>query len=170
MRSVPSPLSLLLPVVLLASCTDSGDVTAPSDKAGAPQFAVAGNSGCYTVKFTTLFTQSDQLHVSGVVSGDLEGTAFVEATDIGRFTGVTLTVGGTIDWSITGGIIPELIGETFLTRLENRNIFLPGTSLVQNVGSLRSISGVEKANLTYIGETSLETNEARFEFNGVICP
>jgi hypothetical protein len=84
--------------------------------------------------------------------------------------GVTNRVAADATWQITGGIVPELIGETFVTRLTNRNVRVAGSTRIQNIGSLRAISGVEKANLTYLGQTSLETGETILDFVGVVCP
>ena len=58
---------------------------------------------------------------------------------------------------------------TFVTRLTNRNVFIPNSSTVKNIGSLRESSGIGKVNVTYTGETSLETSATHLEFSGVIC-
>jgi len=162
----PKSMAALIACALIAGCTDQAALTDPAE----PQFATAGNSGCYTVKFTTIFTPIDVFNLSGQLTGDLEGTADAAFDEVGRFTGVTLPTAGNIAWNITGGIVSELIGETFHTRIENRNVFLPGTSLVKNVGSLRATDGVEEASLTYVGETSLLTSESRLDFKGLRCP
>jgi hypothetical protein len=159
-------MAVLAASLLLPGCADQSAITEPL----APKSVVAGNSGCHTVKFAAFLTPIDGLHYTGQLSGDLVGTADVLFDEIGPFTGATLHVAANAAWTITGGHVPELIGETFLTRMENRNIFLPGTALAKNVGSLRVISGVEKANLTYTGQTSLITGEVHLDFNGVICP
>jgi hypothetical protein len=153
----------LLGLILLSSC-DRENVTAPVS-----DLALAGNSGCSTVKFTTVLTPTGPVSFSGVLTGDLEGTVDQVFDEFGSFTGVTIQVAADATWHITGGIIPELIGETFVTRLTNRNVFLPGTSLTKNIGSLRAQSGVERANLTYIGQTQLTTSETTLNFVGVIC-
>ena len=163
----PLPLTLgCLGLVLLTGCSDQTGPAAPGS-----ELAAGGSSGCYTVKYTAVFTAISGLAFTGTFTGDLEGTADMLFDEIGPFTGATLRVGADINWHITGGTIPELIGETFVTRLLNRNIFLPGTSLVQNVGSLRAISGVQTANVTYTGETPLgaDPQQAFLNFVGVIC-
>jgi hypothetical protein len=156
----------LLGFILLSGC-DREKLTAP-----ASDLAEGGNSGCYSVKFTTLFTAVSDFVYTGTLIGDLQGTADLVADEVHPFRGVTILIGADVTWHITGGVIPELTGQTFVTRLMNRNIFLPGTSLVKNVGSTRAISGVQKANLTYIGQTPLDTDpqQATLDFVGVICP
>lgn len=153
----------LLGAILLSGC-DRENLTAP-----ASDLAAAGNSGCHTVKFTTALTAATEIEIVGVVTGDITGTVHMLFDEFHGFTGVTNHVAANATWEITGGTIPELIGETFVTRVSNRNVLLPGTSLAQNIGSLRALSGVEKANLTYIGQTSLETGETVLNFVGVIC-
>jgi hypothetical protein len=115
-------------------------------------------------------TPVDGLQFVGVLTGDLQGTASAAFDEIGPLTGVTRQVAGNLTFHITGGVVPELIGETFTTRIENRNVVPPGQTLVKNVGSLRAISGVNKANLTYVGQTSVDPFETRLEFTGVVCP
>lgn len=155
----------LLGLVLLTGC-DRENLTAPGS-----ELAAGSNSGCYTVKYTAVFTALSDFVYTATFTGDLEGTADLVADEVGPFTGVTLAVGADITWYITGGIIPELTGQTFVTRDSHRNIFLPGTSLVKNLGSLRAISGVQTANVTYIGETPLgaDPQRAYLDFVGVIC-
>jgi hypothetical protein len=161
----PSRLAALVACILLPGCADQSAITEPL----APKSVVAGNSGCNTVRFAAFLTPVDGLHYTGQLTGDLVGTADVLFDEIGPFTGATIHVAANATWSISGGSVPELIGQEFLTRLENRNIFLPGTDRAMNVGSLRAIAGVAKSNVTYVGETSLTTGEANLEFNGVIC-
>ena len=156
---------VLLAVVLLA-CSDASSSTGVFG----PQAAVAGRSGCFTVATTQTLTATGQLQFAGPISGDLEGTAEIQFASFTAFTGVTNTATGSATWTITGGIIPELIGATFVTDFENRNILLPGTQLAVNVGTHRAASGVDKANLTYRGETSLVSGITQLDHRGVICP
>lgn len=154
----------LLGLISVIGCSDQ---TSPT---GAE--LASASSGCYTVKFSTALTPITDIVYTGTVTGDLQGTVDLVFDEFHSFTGVTNQVAADATWHITGGVIPELVGETFVTRLTNRNILFPGTSLVQNIGSLRAISGVEKANVTYTGHTSLDTNpqETTLNFVGVICP
>jgi hypothetical protein len=152
-------------LLLLTACNNQTSIT----DQGSWQPAV-GSSGCHPVKFTTVLTALSETEFTGTVTGDITGTVHLVFDEFHGFTGVTNVVAGNATWQITGGTIPELIGETFETRLTNRNILLPGTSLVKNLGSLRALSGVAKANVTYVGETPLSTLQTRLDFTGVICP
>jgi hypothetical protein len=74
-------------------------------------------------------------------------------------------------------VIPELHGQTFVTEVRNRNLNqIPlGTPLGMAVGKHRVVSGIDRANLTYIGHAhvvSLEpfVFENLLRHNGVICP
>jgi hypothetical protein len=155
----------LLGLISALGCSDRTSPTAP-----ASELAGVGSSGCYTVKFTTILTAIGETEFTGVVTGDITGTVHQVFDEFHGFTGVTNIVAADATWEITGGTIPELIGQTFETRLTNRNILLPGTSLVKNLGSLRAIGGATKVNVTYVGETPLSTLQTRLDFTGVICP
>jgi hypothetical protein len=157
----------LLGLIAVLGCSDQ---TSPA--AAASDLAVADGAACYSVKFTTDLTPVTDVDITGTVTGDLQGTVDMSFDEFSSFRGVTNRVAADAVWHITGGIIPELVGETFVTRLTNRNVLLPGTSLVKNIGSLRVISGVEKANVTYTGQTALDTDpqETILNFVGVICP
>jgi hypothetical protein len=73
-------------------------------------------------------------------------------------------------------VIPELIGESFVTEIDNRNLNqVPPTLLATTAGTHRVVSGVERANLTYIGQAeavSLDpfAFETLLHHRGVICP
>jgi hypothetical protein len=154
-----------LGLTLVVGCSDQTSPAVPES-----ELALAG-SGCYTVKFSTPLTPVSDIVFTGILTGELQGTVELVFDEFHSLTGVTNQVAADATWHITGGVIPELIGETFVTRLTNRNIRLPGTSLVKNLGSLRVISGVEKANLTYTGQTTLDTDPQQtiLNFVGVIC-
>jgi hypothetical protein len=140
----------------------------------APAFGSGNDSGCYAVKFNVDITPITGNTLSGVVTGDLEGTA--DITLLGASwppTGATNTSTFDFRWHITGGVIPALVGSTFDTRSENRNILHfrlpPGRPFAQNVGSHRAVAGVSKANLTYTGETPIATFQTTLDHRGVIC-
>jgi hypothetical protein len=160
---------LLLGCMLLAGCAEGSSPT----EVASPDLAVAGNSGCYTPKFTVTLVPINDFLFAGVVTGDLEGTVALEF-DPGsiKFAGVTLSNSGIAHWEISGGIIPTL-GD-FATEFSNRNLLTdrsgsPAT-LFENIGNHRATGGVSMANLTYLGAfTVVPSPEAVLEFQGVIC-
>lgn len=164
------PTRILVPAVLALALVACEQTETTSPNAAASQFGVAGKSGCYTVKVSVTAVPVGPVTVAGTLAGDLEGTIEFVFDVITPFTGVTNTAEANTAWHITGGIASELIGQTFHTRLKNRNILPPGETFATNVGSHRAIDGVEKANITYIGETSIVTGVTRLEHNGVLCP
>ena len=157
-------LSAFASCVVLSGCSDRPAVLTQPLRA---QFSVAGASGCYTVALTTVISD---VTFAGSITGDLEGTIHVVFDQVSPFTGVTNTSAANVTWTISGGIIPELVGKTFTTRLENRNVLMPGSGVAKNIGTLRAISGVATANLNYTGETPLPPVETRLNYHGVICP
>ncbi len=159
---------LIIPLVSLGFAVGCGG-DLPTDTDGlSPDFGVAGNSGCATVKF----------NIGGVVfpdpipiTGDLEGTFAPTFMGDQKFSGVTTANGGTAVWDITGGVLGPL---TFETTFDNRNIDTdrPGSpsTFFENIGRHRALDGVQKANLTYLGTFSFITFEIDHDYQGVICP
>lgn len=109
--------------------------------------------------------------LSGTSSGDLEGTV--------------VTVGGLVvvhgmvvfrpveqAWTITGGTIDALIGQTLLLQ----NDFIGITAqfpLVWVNTTTRVVEGAQRGNLTYHGTTDLSALPAitsHLAYHGVICP
>jgi hypothetical protein len=139
-----------------------------------PEFAVAGNSGCYTVKFDVrLEWVGPGLPLAQYVTGDLVGTAVADfSSGQVKFAGATYKNGGTYQWDITGGIIPGL--ETFETEFDNTNFMTdrPGSPylLFENLGKHRALTGVETANLTYTGYFDARILQGNHHYQGVICP
>ena len=161
---------LLYPFAL--ACSD----TAPTDIDGAaPNLAVAGNSGCYTVKF--------DFHGIGVfptftatTTGDLEATVDV-VFDVGsnETHGVVIFNQGDITYHVTGGIIPALVGLDFETTGRPLTILQPDNEpLVSGItGTEKAVAGVKKANLTFRGTFDVRNGPpfpVELKYNGVICP
>jgi len=169
MRTVLTLAGLVIAPLLGIAC--SGDLPTGT-QALKPNFAVAGSSGCYTVKFTTHSVGAFPFF-PGTQDGDLQGThlvAFAGATTPAP-TGSTWNFIGTATFDVTGGIIPELVGNSFTVSIESRNVF-NDPDVFANISNLRAraISGVEKANLTGRGETASDMSTVDASFNGVICP
>ena len=135
-------LAVLITLTGLVGCGDASEITSPN-----PQFrpaaqyvgASATKTACHTVTFVTDLTPSGDVSFSGTVTGDLQGSVEVVFDEFHPFTGVTRVVAADATWTITGG---ELAGTTFVTRLTNRNVFIPNSSTVKNIGSLRESSGI----------------------------
>jgi len=140
-------------------------------------FGVAGNSGCYTVNITS--------HAMGVfpsffgtTAGDIEATintAFDAGASVAH--GVVIGNEGRTTWNVTGGIIPELIGEVFETESKsNLTILQPDNDpfVFRLNGAGQASSGVSKANLTFHGSFDLGDFVPPFDvdlvWHGVICP
>ena len=132
-------------------------------------------SGCYAVKFKVAGAPGAlPWIVEHEITGDLEGSA-TTVFDIEslRFTGHTVSNTGTWYLNITGGIIPGLT--EFEARHSQRNQLIdnpatPGT-VFENHGTLRALSGVRIANLTYHGTYwALPYEHGEWEVRGVICP
>jgi hypothetical protein len=162
----------LFTALLLAACADA---TAPRSPRApvAPQRAVAGHSGCYTVAFNVTATLMGPLGATGVVTGDLEGTQTIEfdGSSVG-FAGKTVSISGTATWTITGGVVPAPL--SFTTTFDNRNLLVdrPGSpaTLFENIGTHRALAGVAMANLNYQGTfTLVPAPVADHDYRGVLC-
>src|SRR4051794_20897487 len=120
------PLLLNIGLLGLMSVVGCSDQTSPT--AQSSDLAVAESSGCYAVKFSTTLTLVSDFVATGTVTGDLQGTVEMVFDEFHPLRGVTNRVAADATWQITGGIVPELIGETFVTRLTNRNVLVAGSS------------------------------------------
>jgi hypothetical protein len=184
---------LLVIAAALAAACDAAQPTAPAPGADAQlvaAVAASSGTGCYGVRFDMLFERfeadvpplpAEDFAQGTLVDGDLEGTVDIDLLDATAPTGNTNTATFRFRWNITGGAIPELIGQSFVTIVENRNLFgIPPRAndppdFGATVGTHRAESGVRQANLTYIGEAFLGDDPPPFIVNllrhdGVICP
>lgn len=162
--------AVLISCAVVIGCEEQA---APTE-ALSPEFVVAGESGCYTVKFTDdmVWTPSVGGYL-GQLAGDLEGT--MTEWDQGQMA--VKIVGGTIKvdeitstFNITGGIIPELEGQSFAVAWDFQNLFKADPENYINLGKVRAIDGVAKANLTFRGYTPMDGLWSYIDFQGVICP
>jgi len=130
-----------------------------------PNFAVAGNSGCYTVSGAI-----DQTGGSGTISGDIEGSIAVVAgpADI---AGVVVHRPVEQTWQITGGTVEALIGNTLVFDVDFRGI-MEKWPLIRINNTALVIAGAEKGNLTQHGISDMSSGTAivHLEYHGVICP
>jgi hypothetical protein len=179
--------ALLAAIALVVPGCDANDslVPGPIDPAGAPLVSQSpGGPGCYGIGFDLLFRGMvvdpalPPVFEGELVAGDLEGTVDIVLTGATAPTGQTNTATFVFTWHITNGVVPELVGESFVTEIRNRNLnAVPPTKtpLGMAVGTHRVMSGVHRANLTYIGQAQVASLEP-FVFenllrhNGVICP
>jgi hypothetical protein len=173
MRALLTLASLLVVSFFGIAC--SGDLPTQAETTSltlSPSFAAGGNSGCYTVKFATHSVGAFPFF-PGTQTGDIDGShlvAFAGASTPAP-TGVTWNFVGTATFVVTGGIIPELVGKSFVVSVESRNVF-NDPDLFAKISNLktRAISGVQKANLTGRGETASDASTVDATWNGVICP
>jgi hypothetical protein len=161
---------------VLVSCAfviGCDEQTAPTE-ALAPEFVVAGESGCYTVKYTDDLVATPA-GLRGVLGGDLQGTtvwAGDPSTPI-KLAGVSVHVDGFVTYNITGGIIPELKDESFTVTARWLNVLAPPVNpplVFKNEGNYKALDGVAKANLKFHGETVAGSGISHLEVTGVICP
>ncbi len=167
---------LLIPLLFTGVAVGcSGDAPTSADGA-TPNFGAAGNSGCYTVVID--FAASGAFpSFSGATTGDVEGT-FDVLFDVGStvFHGVVIGNEGVVTWNVTGGIIPELVGQTFRTTTSALTLTQPDNDplIWEITGKDRALDGVAKANLTYNGTFDIRDLTPPFEvdldYRGVICP
>ncbi len=164
-------LCFILVPLLFVACTDSQPV-AP-DVEVTPDLGVAGNSGCYTVKFYVEVSGAPPFF-SGAATGDIEATVEVLFDDAASvFHGVVLRSEGVVTWHVSGGIIQELEGETFRTSTRSNLLTRPDNDplIWEIVGTDRALDGVTKANLTYRGTfVAAPPFDTDLDYQGVICP
>ncbi|HUQ84153.1 MAG TPA: hypothetical protein VM076_23585 [Gemmatimonadaceae bacterium] len=136
-----------------------------------------GQSGCQSVAFTSAISGTFPLF-TGTMAGDLEGTLQVlqDPSSIVAPNDIYARVDGTIDFRVTGGSVPDLIGRSFRTSSISSNRFAPDSdpTLGEIGGRVRAVDGVSKANLTFHGFVDVTDGTPPFEvhlsWHGVICP
>ena len=168
-------MTVLLALGVLASCEASP--TAPENGTAETMGpALDGSSGCYSVRFES---EAEGLFpfFAGTISGDLSGTTLVEFDPSAVvLNGVRQIVAGTTTWDITGGVVSELVGQSFVTSTVANTLFLSDNdpAILEITGRDRAESGVDKANFTFAGEFDARDGAPPFEvvlqYNGVICP
>lgn len=167
---------LVLSILALVGCTEVVDplpVDSSSESSQSLEGSLSKSSNCQAVEFSFIGAPISTFEFTGVVEGDLEGTAsFVFDASSLNFRGATLKNSGMAEWTITGGLFMGL--ESFETEFDNINILKdrPGSpaTLSENKGKHRAVDGVQKANLTYKGTFSqLPSPIANHDYRGVIC-
>lgn len=162
-------LTVLTGVVLAAGC--GADARNGAD-VFEPQFSRAGNSGCYTVSGeiaqTGVFPS-----FTGSITGDIEGTVLTQFDPTSRRVAGRVTfTSGLQTWDVTGGSVPELVGQKVVLTLESE-VVLARPPVGRNSTTARIVSGAEAGNLTYHG-TVITSPPPPFATNvtyrGVICP
>lgn len=163
----------LFPIAVACADETAVPLVGPDDASLAHAGAAAN---CFTPEFTVLITPLSAFTHSGEVSGDLDGTVVFEFDIPGslHFAGATIHNAGFADWTITGGIVPDL--EAFQTDFRNLNLAVdrPGSpaGVFENTGSHRAAVDVRKANLRYKGtfDATVSPPEGLHHYRGVICP
>lgn len=161
----------LTAVFLVAALVVGCDEQSAPTEGVTPSLGEAGSSGCYTVEFTD---HIDNVSGSSQLTGDLEGSTETvwDPSVPTKLVGVTYRSTNIRTYEITGGIIPQLVGQSFMTELVLKNMFPPDNdpTVISNIGTERALEGVNKANLTLHGQTSLVTLLSELNYRGVICP
>ena len=164
-------------VLFCAAC--DGDGITSADQPGAtsvdrpeqaPSLSAAGKSGCYAVKGaiseTGVFPS-----FAGTVTGDLIGTSETTLSFDLRFTGAVIHNPGERMLTITGGTVPELMGETLHETFDGLSAFRAGP-LIRINERTRIDQGAERGNLTahgYLDQRPFPW-EVELTYHGVICP
>jgi len=162
---------MIIPLLLATLGFGCGSDVPTGTDIPVPDLAVAGNSGCATVRFNVAMTFVGNRVYTGPVTGDLVGTVTQTFVGANTFAGANVKNGGTAEWDITAGVLGAF---TFETTFENMNFLTdrPGSpfDMFESIGKHRATGGVQKANLTYIGTFPLATLTTDHDYNGVICP
>jgi hypothetical protein len=166
---------LIAPLVLLGlaiGCT----ADAPTGADGfAPNFGVAGKSGCYTVTINQHQTVTSPSSSVGLLTGDVEATTSA-VLDEATFTahGVAYGSRGLDTWIVTGGIIPELIGDEISFSFRSLLLWPPDNEpwVARLNANARAVDGVSKGNYTGHGtfDATVFPPEIDAVLHGVICP
>ncbi|MFC1639258.1 hypothetical protein ACFL3B_00680 [Gemmatimonadota bacterium] len=134
-----------------------------------PNFAVAGNSGCFAV--SGAIDQEGIGAISGVISGDVEGTiATVSGPAV--INGVVVHRPVEQTWEVSGGTVEALIGETLTFEVDFTGI-IQKWPMIRIKNTARVVEGAQKGNLTQHGMTDATAApwmSVHLQYRGVICP
>ena len=159
-------LTSLVSIALAVGC----NVDAPTDTGSpAPNFVVAGNSGCHAV--SGKIVQSGAFpNFQGTISGDIEGTVVTTIDPASAsFPGIALLVRGDQTWEVTGGTVGGLTTVHLELNSTQRAAQPPLLGLKTTA---RVIDGAESGNLTYHGFVDVSGFPilVDVDYHGVICP
>ena len=163
------PFTMLLCVGLTVSC--SGDMPMSGDGL-MPHFGVAGRSGCYAVVGTISETGEPPLF-AGTISGDLQGTTVAEVQGSSS-TGPVNHNEVAFTYAITGGIVPELVGE--YVQISASRVTTTYTRDNPDIGRVSGSLTVESpgsGHLTLHGSVDIAGFPlviVALEYHGVVCP
>lgn len=165
-------MTIRIPAVLLVLAStvacETNTVTAPPESA--PEFAVAGRSGCYVVQ-GAISERGVFPNFTGTISGDLEGTTTTQLSFDVAFTGAAIHNPGERTLLITGGNVPELFTRTLHQSLGSVTISEASSQIRINERT-QVDGGVRRGTLTTHGTLDLTVDpwEVELEYQGVICP
>jgi len=134
---------------------------------------VACYSPGFHVDYTLVFPPTLPFTWEGVVSGDLVGTA-VLVYDLENPVVIgtsNVIVVGTVSWDITGGVIPDLVGRQFQTRVRFLAVSTPDNEpAALNQSHEKALAGIRHADFTAHGGADGFPPVSRLDYQGVICP
>lgn len=156
--------------LVLLSCDSEAPTSARPD-ADVSSFSDVGNFGCHAVK-GTITSIGIPPNFVGTIDGDLQGTAVTEVF-ISKFTGVVFHGPAVHIYTITGGTVPELVGQHLEVAAEVRTVFPQDNPLIGIINSTERVQSPGRGNLTVHGSldfTAFPPALAQSEYSGVICP
>lgn len=161
--------ALLTGVALTINC--SGDVPTSIDDL-TPSFDVAGGSECYTV-LGTISEAGEPPIFSGIITGDLQGTTVVEL--LGSFaTGPVNHNELAFTYRITGGIVPDLIGEDLqLSASKLTTTYTPDDPDIGRINGLLRVESPGSGHLQLHGTVDVAGSPRAvlsLQYRGVVCP
>lgn len=161
--------ALLSGVALSINC--SGDVPTSIDDL-TPSLDLAGRSGCYTV-LGTISESGEPPIFSGIITGDLQGTTFVEV--LGTLpTGPVNHNELAFTYHITGGVVPALVGEDL--HLSASKLITTYTRDDPDIGRINGSLRVESpgsGNLQLHGTVDVAGSPRlvlSLQYRGMVCP
>lgn len=164
-----TPFMLAVFAVLIAGCR--GDAPTSTDYP-TPNSGALGKSGCYAVRGSIQETGTPPTF-AGTISGDLQGTTFSEL--IGGFSAGPVNHNElAFTYRITGGVVPELIGEDL--QLSASKLVAASTQDNPDISRINGTLSVESpgsGHLTLQGSadfTDIPPIVLALEYRGVVCP
>jgi hypothetical protein len=141
---------------------ENAEPLSPNSELLSPNFAAAGNSGCYIVEIQEVY---DWAVGHGVLTGDLEGTTLASGFGGMGSTGKVFHETYTADT-----VVPQLVGKTL--RLVSENdiyTFAPGQAPIYRLnGRMRIVDDDVRGNLTSHGTLEWAVG-MNITYKGPVC-
>ena len=154
-------------------CGDTVDPVIPDiARSSGVESACVAVAGTIQETFVGADFPNDVFYFSGPLSGSLVGTSLAALTGssnpAGDPPGPLLFGAGTRTFSVAGGSVDALVGQTLIFELDQTNV--QGDLSVRGGDRMTLVSGARRGHVTVHGEFDFTAHTSTATYHGSICP